>query len=91
MRLSPGRVPSSRLVKTGQPDCTDCPDCANSRDSQRCSTRTSHSQQPAVGEPVHVVFLGRIGERKGTFRLLDAWADLASDPDFGAGGARRQS
>ena len=41
--------------------------------------------QPAVGEPVHVVFLGRIGERKGTFRLLDAWADLTSDPDFGAG------
>ena len=41
--------------------------------------------QPAPGEPVHVVFLGRIGDRKGTFRLLDAWAELARDPDFGAG------
>jgi glycosyltransferase involved in cell wall biosynthesis len=41
--------------------------------------------QPAFGEPVHVVFLGRIGDRKGTFRLLDAWAELTRDPDFGAG------
>jgi len=41
--------------------------------------------QPGLGKPVHVVFLGRIGERKGTFRLLDAWAELAVDPDFGAG------
>jgi glycosyltransferase involved in cell wall biosynthesis len=32
--------------------------------------------QPAPGEPVGVVFLGRIGEHKGTFRLLDAWARL---------------
>lgn len=38
--------------------------------------------QPLVDEPVHVVFLGRIGDRKGTFRLLDAWAKLAADPDF---------
>jgi glycosyltransferase involved in cell wall biosynthesis len=41
--------------------------------------------QSVPGEPVHVVFLGRIGDRKGTFRLLDAWAELTSDPDFGAG------
>ena len=41
--------------------------------------------QPAPGEPVGVVFLGRIGDHKGTFRLLDAWAELARDPDFGAG------
>jgi glycosyltransferase involved in cell wall biosynthesis len=44
--------------------------------------------QPAFGEPVHVAFVGRIGARKGTFRLLDAWAELASDPDFGAGAGK---
>ncbi len=33
--------------------------------------------QPRDGEPVHVVFLGRIGDRKGTFTLLEAWALLA--------------
>jgi glycosyltransferase involved in cell wall biosynthesis len=31
---------------------------------------------PATGRPVGVVFLGRIGEHKGTFRLLDAWKQL---------------
>jgi glycosyltransferase involved in cell wall biosynthesis len=31
------------------------------------------SIQPGPGKPVGVVFLGLIGERKGTFRLLDAW------------------
>lgn len=41
--------------------------------------------QPARGEPVHVVFLGRIGDRKGTFRLLEAWAQLTLDPGYGAG------
>jgi glycosyltransferase involved in cell wall biosynthesis len=30
--------------------------------------------QPAADEDVHVVFLGAIGDRKGTFALLDAWA-----------------
>jgi glycosyltransferase involved in cell wall biosynthesis len=50
------------------------------------AVRPAHRRvQPGLGEPVHVVFLGRIGERKGTFRLLDAWAELAADPDFGAG------
>jgi glycosyltransferase involved in cell wall biosynthesis len=34
------------------------------------------SIQPGPAERVHVVFIGRIGERKGTFRLLDAWAQL---------------
>ena len=29
----------------------------------------------------HVVFLGEIGERKGTFALLEAWAKLAAMPD----------
>jgi len=40
--------------------------------------------QPAADEPVRVVFLGRIGDRKGTFRLLDAWAELAGEPGFEA-------
>ena len=40
----------------------------------RCTT------QPAPGEPVRVAFLGRIGDRKGAFRLLDAWAELARRP-----------
>ena len=35
--------------------------------------------QPDRGEPVGVAFLGRIGERKGTFRLLDAWALMHTD------------
>ncbi len=30
--------------------------------------------------PVHVVFVGEIGDRKGTFTLLDAWSHLISDP-----------
>lgn len=41
--------------------------------------------QPAQGEPVHMVFLGRIGDHKGAFRLLDAWAKLARDPGTAAG------
>jgi glycosyltransferase involved in cell wall biosynthesis len=40
--------------------------------------------QQTDGKPVHVVFLGRIGERKGTFRLLEAWAELARDTNFAA-------
>lgn len=39
--------------------------------------------QPALDEPVRVVFLGRIGDHKGTFALLDAWARLAGDLDVG--------
>lgn len=31
-------------------------------------------------EPVHVVFLGAIGDRKGTFTLLEAWSRIMSDP-----------
>ncbi len=41
--------------------------------------------QPALGEPVHVVFLGKIGDHKGVFRLLDAWSELTHDLDFNAG------
>jgi glycosyltransferase involved in cell wall biosynthesis len=35
--------------------------------------------QPEDGEPVQIVFLGRIGDHKGTFVLLDAWAKLARE------------
>ena len=38
--------------------------------------------QPTADEPVRVIFLGRIGDRKGTFRLLDAWAELVGEPGF---------
>lgn len=30
-------------------------------------------------DPVHVVFLGRIGDAKGTFTLLEAWGKLVTD------------
>ncbi len=40
--------------------------------------------QPASDEPVKVVFLGRIGDRKGAFRLLAAWAQLGLEPRSGA-------
>ncbi|WP_157625769.1 glycosyltransferase family 4 protein [Mycobacterium sp. 155] len=35
-----------------------------------------------TGGPVRVVFLGRIGDHKGAFRLLDAWSALSHDPEF---------
>jgi glycosyltransferase involved in cell wall biosynthesis len=36
--------------------------------------------QRAVVGPVHVVFLGEVGERKGTFVLLEAWAKMIKHP-----------
>lgn len=44
--------------------------------------------QPRPGEPVEVVFLGRIGDRKGAFRLLEAWARLAAAGDVRAAAAK---
>jgi glycosyltransferase involved in cell wall biosynthesis len=44
--------------------------------------------QPALGAPVHMVFLGRIGDRKGAFRLLEAWAQIAHGQDSTAGGQK---
>jgi glycosyltransferase involved in cell wall biosynthesis len=38
--------------------------------------------QPVLGDPTRVVFLGRIGDHKGTFNLLDAWAKLTCEPGF---------
>ncbi|WP_214365494.1 glycosyltransferase family 4 protein [Pseudonocardia sp. H11422] len=35
--------------------------------------------QPAAGEPVHVVFLGKIGDPKGTFALLEAWSKVVAN------------
>ncbi|MGH3794565.1 MAG: glycosyltransferase family 4 protein [Pseudonocardiaceae bacterium] len=40
--------------------------------------------EPAAGQPVQVVFLGAIGERKGTFALLDVWAKLTAELSPGA-------
>jgi len=37
--------------------------------------------QQAVAGPIHVVFLGEVGERKGTFVLLEAWSKLITHPD----------
>jgi glycosyltransferase involved in cell wall biosynthesis len=39
---------------------------------------------PGAG-PVRVVFLGEIGDRKGAFTLLEAWAKLAAEPEVLAG------
>ena len=47
--------------------------------------------QPGTGEPLRVVFLGRIGDHKGTFTLLNAWAELADDARFSEGSSRRPS
>ncbi|WP_246224498.1 heparinase II/III domain-containing protein [Mycolicibacterium anyangense] len=40
----------------------------------------SKVQQDSVS-PAHVVFLGEVGERKGTFALLEAWAKLVAHTD----------
>jgi glycosyltransferase involved in cell wall biosynthesis len=42
-------------------------------------------QRAAVTGPSRVVFLGEIGERKGAFMLIDAWAKLAAEPEGLAG------
>lgn len=47
--------------------------------------------QPARNRPLNVVFLGRIGDRKGAFRLLDSWADLVSRPTSEDGSGRAVS
>lgn len=35
--------------------------------------------EPGPDQPVQVVFLGAIGERKGTFALLEAWAKITTE------------
>jgi glycosyltransferase involved in cell wall biosynthesis len=46
------------------------------------AVQPAHRAAPSTsGESVHVVFLGRIGDHKGVFRLLDAWAQFIGDAD----------
>lgn len=47
---------------------------------------TRRAVEPASGEPTRVVFLGRIGDHKGAFGLLDAWAKLVREPGFSTRG-----
>lgn len=43
--------------------------------------QSNRAVQHARSGPVQVVFLGELGERKGTFVLLEAWARLVTCPD----------
>lgn len=36
--------------------------------------------QPKSDERIEVLFLGRVGARKGTFELIDTWSAIVSDP-----------
>lgn len=45
------------------------------------AVRLHHPVQQAVAGPVHVVFLGEVGKRKGAFVLLEAWSNLMTNPD----------
>ena len=71
----------------GHPAAGNCANRADHGDPQ-CGSTDRRVTQPARGAPVHMVFLGRIGDRKGAFRLLEAWAQLALDRDSGAGRQR---
>jgi glycosyltransferase involved in cell wall biosynthesis len=41
-------------------------------------------KQPADGQPVQVLFLGDVSDRKGAFSLIDAWQRLLESPPEGA-------
>ena len=43
--------------------------------------RPNQPVQHANSDPVHVVYLGELGERKGAFVLLEAWKRLITRPD----------
>ena len=46
-------------------------------------TPRARAPQPSAGQPVNVLFLGIIGDRKGAFTLIDAWAlmtNASADP-----------
>ncbi len=49
-------------------------------------TPRTQTPQPGAGDPVGVLFLGLIGERKGAFTVIDAWALMAQA--VGGAGAR---
>ncbi len=53
---------------------------ADAAGNRAAATRPHRSRRP-----LHVVFLGEIGERKGAFTLLETWAKLAAEPDVLAG------
>lgn len=40
------------------------------------AVRPAERLEPTAGAPVQVLFLGEVGERKGTFTLLDAWHSM---------------
>lgn len=44
------------------------------------AVRPQRPVQQEVSGPIHVVFLGEVGERKGTFVLLEAWSKLVKHP-----------
>lgn len=44
------------------------------------AVRPQRPVQQAVTGPVHAVFLGEVGERKGTFVLLEAWSKMITHP-----------
>ena len=41
--------------------------------------------QPLAGQPVRVLFLGEIGDRKGSFTLIDAWRLVVEGPRWSSG------
>jgi glycosyltransferase involved in cell wall biosynthesis len=45
------------------------------------AVRPQSAVDQTVDGLVHVAFLGEIGDRKGTFTLLDAWAQMLADAD----------
>lgn len=45
------------------------------------AVRSQRPVQQAVTGPIHVVFLGEVGERKGSFVLLEAWSKMIAHPD----------
>ena len=53
-------------------------------ESIAAAVRLGNPVDHLTSEPVRVVFLGQIGERKGTFVLLNAWAELVRSSDSGA-------
>ena len=50
-------------------------------------TPRAQAPQPHGGQPVNVLFLGRISDQKGAFRLIDAWA-LMTNASVNRGAAR---
>jgi len=45
------------------------------------AVRSQRPVQQEVTGPIHIVFLGEVGARKGTFVLLEAWSKMIAYPD----------